>query len=434
MFNELDFEREYREKAIERFLEKLHVIEQKVGMEVQAQGWKYVKTAQRIVIFTFGEMTFSRKCYRRNHEYRYPVDEALGLPQYTRFSMELLLQIAELATKMPYREVARTYELLKDIHITKDTVLKAVNLAGKYYKEKEEYRLLSEKNSVTREKVSVLYIEGDGISIKTNRKEESRVDLAHFLIHKGCKEEYRGRNKLIDKHEIISSSNKKAREEVVDYIYNHYEIDKNTLIITNSDMGTGYTPYVFKEIAGSFSEKHIHFWDRYHLHEKVKEFFKRYDPVLYQRFFHALTVHSKKEARLVLDTIESMIEGEEEQMRFDVFSRKILKEFYYTKTPKQYGLSGSGNGVMESQQSKIANRMKKRGMYWSLDGGETMSKMIIDTKQNQLRELFFGKWREEYLRIEKLEATRRYLKKGIREKFPSKIQVSRVEKWYKYDV
>ncbi|MGC2995815.1 UPF0236 family transposase-like protein, partial [Enterococcus faecalis] len=106
MFNELDFEREYQEKAIEQFLQKLHAIERKVGMEVQAQGWKYVKTAQRTVIFTFGEITFSRKCYRRDHEYRYPVDEALGLPQYTRFSMELLLQIAELATKMPYREVA----------------------------------------------------------------------------------------------------------------------------------------------------------------------------------------------------------------------------------------------------------------------------------------------------------------------------------------
>ncbi|OJG47872.1 Uncharacterised protein [Enterococcus gallinarum] len=36
---------------------------------------------------------------------------------------------------------------------------------------------------------------------------------------------------------------------------------------------------------------------------------------------------------------------------------------------------------MESQQSKIANRMKKRGMYWSLDGGKTMSKMIIDTSK-----------------------------------------------------
>ncbi|MGX7320736.1 hypothetical protein [Enterococcus gallinarum] len=36
-----------------------------------------------------------------------------------------------------------------------------------------------------------------------------------------------------------------------------------------------------------------------------------------------MTVHSKKEARLVLDTIE----GEEEQIRFGVFSRKILKGF-----------------------------------------------------------------------------------------------------------
>ncbi|MGC2996816.1 ISLre2 family transposase, partial [Enterococcus faecalis] len=72
----------------------------------------------------------------------------------------------------------------------------------------------------------------------------------------------------------------------------------------NSDMGNGYTPYVFKELVASFSCQHIHFWDRYHLNEKVKEFFKRYDPVLYERFVHALQVHSKKEARLVLETME----------------------------------------------------------------------------------------------------------------------------------
>ncbi|MGM0208417.1 hypothetical protein IGI96_002937 [Enterococcus sp. DIV0421] len=431
MFNELDFEREYQGKAIERFLAKLHAIERKVGMEVQAQGWKYVKTAQRTVIFTFGEITFSRKCYRKNHEYRYPVDEVLGLPKYTRFSMELLLQVAELATKMPYREVVRTFRLLKGIYITKDTVSKAVQIAGQYYQEKEEYRLLEEKETTKKEKVPVLYIEGDGITIKTNRKEEQRMDVAHFLIHKGCKEEYHGRNQLIDKHEIVSVSNKKAREEVVDYIYNHYELGEETVVITNSDMGKGYTPYVFKEIAGYFGAKHIHFWDRYHLHEKVKEFFKRYDPALYQRFFHALIIHSKKEARLVLETIDSMIEGEEEQLRFDMFSRKILRDFHYTKLPNQYGFSGKGIGVMESQQSKIANRMKKRGMYWSIQGGETMSKMIIDVKQGQLRELFFGKWREEYLQIEQLEATRGYLKKGMHEKLPSKIRVNRVEKWYK---
>ena len=60
--------------------------------------------------------------------------EELGLSSYTCFSMELLVQITELATKMPYREVVKTFQLLKGIYITKDTVLKTVNLASKYYK------------------------------------------------------------------------------------------------------------------------------------------------------------------------------------------------------------------------------------------------------------------------------------------------------------
>ncbi|HBI1562971.1 TPA: ISLre2 family transposase, partial [Enterococcus faecalis] len=52
----------------------------------------------------------------------------------------------------------------------------------------------------------------------------------------------------MDKHEIISANNRQAREAVMDYVYNHYKTDENTLIITNSDMGNGYTPYVFKEL------------------------------------------------------------------------------------------------------------------------------------------------------------------------------------------
>ena len=45
----------------------------------------------------------------------------------------------------------------------------------------------------------------------------------------------------------------------MDYLYNHYEITKDTLLITNSDMGQGYTPYVFEEIAKTFSCQHVHF-------------------------------------------------------------------------------------------------------------------------------------------------------------------------------
>ncbi|MGC2996765.1 ISLre2 family transposase, partial [Enterococcus faecalis] len=80
--------------------------------------------------------------------------------------------------------------------------LKAVNLASKYYKEREEFRFYQEKQPIEKETISLLYFEGDGIQIKTNQKGEQRADLAHFVIHQGCQEEYNGRNQLMDKHEI----------------------------------------------------------------------------------------------------------------------------------------------------------------------------------------------------------------------------------------
>ncbi|MGC3368299.1 ISLre2 family transposase, partial [Enterococcus faecalis] len=69
--------------------------------------------------------------------------------------------------------VAKTFNLLKGIYITKDTVLKAVNLASKYYKEKEEYRFYQEKQPIEKETISLLYIEGDGIQIKKENIEQT---------------------------------------------------------------------------------------------------------------------------------------------------------------------------------------------------------------------------------------------------------------------
>ncbi|XBG91461.1 hypothetical protein V4S38_03270 [Enterococcus cecorum] len=43
------------------FLMKIQQIENQKASELLASGWKYVKTATRTVIFTFGEMTFSRQ-------------------------------------------------------------------------------------------------------------------------------------------------------------------------------------------------------------------------------------------------------------------------------------------------------------------------------------------------------------------------------------
>lgn len=134
------------------FMLKVEQIENQKASELSLRGWKYVKTASRTVIFTFGEMTYTRRCYKKGNEYCYPVDQALGLIPYVRYSLEICCLIAKLATDMTYRAVARTLEKTKGIHITKDTVLKVRKLVDKLYAERKEFDVLKDEEIVERKK------------------------------------------------------------------------------------------------------------------------------------------------------------------------------------------------------------------------------------------------------------------------------------------
>lgn len=381
------------------FLIKIKQIENQKASELLASGWKYIKTATRTVIFTFGEMTFSRRCYKKGSEYCYPVDQTLGLLPYARYSMEICCLIAKLATQMTYRAVASTIEETKGIHITKDTVLKVRKLVDKLYAERKEFDILKDEEIVERKKVAKLYIEGDGIMVKTPLKDgKNRTDLAHFVIHEGVDRKY-NRNCLVNKHEILCQSNKIARKLVLDYIYNTYEFDENSLIITNSDMGTGYTAYTFNELVKSFGCNHEHFYDEYHVNDAFRKLFKNY-PELKNKAMSAIQTHNRKNLKTVFDTFESMISDEKMLQRFWDVSKRILSNFRYTLPAAKRGLSHEGIGVMESQHCKIANRMKHRKMKWSLKGAETMARMIIDVGESKIEELFFGEWRTDYIQMQ----------------------------------
>src|SRR5699024_9612244 len=111
-----------------------------IKRQLIAEGWSYETTSQRTVIFTFGEVTFRRKGYKRNGVWRYPVDERLGLEKHSRHSRELLFQVARLATLMAYRKVTDVIEMVYNVYITKDTVRKAVRTAARLYNERDEYK------------------------------------------------------------------------------------------------------------------------------------------------------------------------------------------------------------------------------------------------------------------------------------------------------
>ena len=294
---------------------------------------------------------------------------------------------------MPYDKVVQVIALLYGISITKPTVVKAVKLGAD---------LLAEK---AKEAVDVIYVEGDGVMIKAKDQESTnhRFDLTHFVIHTGRRQIGKDRFELLNKKEFIDLDHHLVREQVLDYLYNTYDITKDTLLITNSDGGHGYTPYVFKELAKALNiKRHEHFWDTYHLKQKVETFFKPYPEELLIKAQEAILTHDKQAFRLVLDSTESLLETEKELETFQHFKRKLLNNFQYTKPAYLRGLSHAGIGVMETQHRKITYRMKNRGMYWTLTGVEALSQMILLADKNELEDLFFGDWQEAYHPIKEL--------------------------------
>lgn len=418
MFNEEAWRLEHQKREIRLFLSEMKRIDREQGRILEKEGWLYKETAKRTVMFTFGEVTLVRRCYIKKGVRRYPVDEYLELEPYSRISKYLLYKLATTVVDLPCRKAALHFKELLYLNITKDMVANARKQATRLYAEKEEYRFFKEEEMIDKIKIKVLHIEGDGVLISTPAAENevSKTDFAHFIIHEGVEKEYGKRGKTINKHEIWSDNNKDARDQVLDYLHNYYDISKDTLIISNSDMGHGYTPYVFEEIAKAFHCKHEHFWDRYHLNRLISDMMKNFPSVLEEKLFSAIEKYSKKSARVVLDTAESYIgEGDLDfEEKFKKFKNKLLNNFSYTKLPEQRGIKPGGIGVLESNHTKLCYRMKKQARRWTKVGALTMGKMIIDKAEGKLEELFYGRWREEYEKYKNMSgiSTQKFLAKG----------------------
>ncbi|MDM7659369.1 ISLre2 family transposase [Lactococcus lactis] len=400
-FDEREYYSELRQNNIEKFLKMIEKLDDELMPQMKLQGWKYRKRAEKTVTFSLGVVTYRRRSYSKDGVWRYPVDEELGIVKYGRYSPELLYQIADYATSMPLRQVSAKFEVSAQLYIGKSTVHSTTNKVSKLFDDREEYRYFEENEMIDKIKARAVYIEGDGVMLKTQEKE--RVDMAHFLVHTGSERISGNRYRLKDKAEVISSQHAVALDQLEDLLTNRYDITSDTVLITNSDMGKGYTPYIFKEIASLFQCRHEHFWDAQHLNMKIKERFRKLPYELEQRLFSAIQLHSKKSTRVILDTAESLINNEEELELFNKFKTKLLQNFQYTKPAELRGFSHRGIGVMETQHRKLTYRMKRRGMYWSEKGANTMSKMILAVYNDSLRELFFGAWREKYAYYQKID-------------------------------
>lgn len=410
VLDERKFLADLRKQNEEAFLKAVTRYDDQVAPSMRARGYKLKNRSARTVAFIFGEICFERNRWYKKGTCKVPVDEWLGLEKHSRFSMELIYQINQISTCTTYRKTADLIEFMTGINLTKDTVLKAVKRAAALKKEQEEYDLLSlpevtEENKKSPER---LYIEGDGVWVKTRSKqgEEAKYsNISHYVIHTGSEQIGQSkRRQLKNKKNVLSLKVSKAKEQVLDYVYQTFKTDQKTILITNSDGGSGYGDSVFKEFAAALQvQQHEHFWDPYHIKQEIERNYRQKPRELRELLWQAIKKHDKPLLHTALDTTESLIEDEEETVTFQDFAKRLIRDFQYTKPVSLRNLPKKGIGVMESQHRRLTYRMKNQGMIWSIEGAEIMANMILAVEEGSLRDLFFGDWRKAAKKLKELD-------------------------------
>ena len=154
--------------------------------QLKQEGYQSNRQSQRTITFLFGTVTYQRRRLKNNEgTIRYPLDEFLGIRKGTRYSSLVLRNVSELGSMMVYRHVSQAIDCLTTWNMSHQNVQQLVVKTGKLIQEKSTHEQRYEGISC-KKKVPFLYLEGDGILIRGQRK--TRLEIHRFQVSEQKKE------------------------------------------------------------------------------------------------------------------------------------------------------------------------------------------------------------------------------------------------------
>lgn len=393
----------------------LENLDKRLIPKMQAEGYLMKRKDQRNIEFLFGNVCFTRRLWKRGKEYIYPLDQLMGFLPRLRYSPLVQAKLSELSTIGEFRKIAKAVNSLTTLQVSASGVHGMVQRVSKKVERHEEI-----KNELVYEKkkeVPVLYLEGDTLSIKSQDK--GIINISRFQVHEGVKKSGK-RGYCINTYQFSGSSRIKVFKKMLDYLQKHYDLS-NTIVLSNSDGGSGYEPEVFQELALG-CKQHEHFLDRYHLNRKIRERMYFCPQELLDKMMVAVKQYSKKDVIRILDTIESIAEAEKDRKARKY--TKLLREYLarnwpYMKPLRLRGFSVSisrgGLGVCESRHRPFSYRMKRQGRSWGRLGAENMVRLINTIQNKEFEEAIRSNWEKVMGEVENVKVDINKLLRPIHE-------------------
>ena len=372
--------------------EALEQIDQELYRKYKEQGYYSQRQDERTVQSLFGAITYKRRLMKSPRgESCYPLDKELGWNKGKRYTPLLTRRVAEVASKSVYRAAAEAVTLLTPVSISHEKVRSIVKDVGNSYKaweNKQTEEALEEKLD-TRRKPKVLYIEGDGVCLHGEGKK--KLEIHRLQIYEGI-DQSTVRHKLRQASYFADFNRSNVFEQAQEYLDLHYDLSES-LVLTNSDGGSGYEQSAFEELV-SGSKRHEHFLDKYHVNRKVKERLNFVKKGLQDELYKRLRRYDREEVQSVIDTAASLAETPEQEKAVRLLEGYINRNWPYLAPREKREIEDcEGLGTCESNHRIYSYRMKRQGRCWSQAGGLAMVKLITGLRNAKLDEAMIAEYK-----------------------------------------
>ena len=382
---DMDWEEEsYREGcayARERAITRMDALDYEL-MRQKPRGWISIGFRERTLATRFGDVPVRRRMYRdADGKTRFPLDECLGLRPKQLASPSLTKGVVAMAADVPFRKVAEAVSTLTAGELSAKTAHRLLQSVGEEAldQERERWEAQFERGEDVSEgpqRADILYTEADGVWVHLQREDQKHYEVKSGIVYRGWRRVAEDRYALVGKRVYAHGNDTIPFWEAASLEWGkQYALDRVKLFVVGGD-GANWIRSGAEEFGNAVFQL-----DGFHLSRACG---RGYGAEIGSAIYDAIRSGSHEYARALMSAAMAAETKRAIRDREYVESNMVNGVDWRNRVPDAPPDARS-LGTMESNGDKLtANRMKKRGMSWTIRGANRMAKAIQLSRNGEL--------------------------------------------------
>ena len=351
---------------------------------------------ENTIVTLMGDVKYNRRYYRCISEdgeiyYGYLLDQMLGIKGKEKLSENVKEAAVETALRLSFRKSASLINQKSAYNVSSQTIWNEVQIAGDKAKvlENQQVRKYISGELNGEKEVPVLFTEKDGVYLSI-QGEKNKKEIKLSKVYEGWEKKTPGSKEHITSNRmyIAGFDNGKGFDTRVNTkIAGIYNVDKIKNKVVNAD-GAAWT-----KNEQEYDASIIQQLDPFHIHQAILR--KIGDKKNASRVRKCINENRIEDVFLELEGIYDREKDEKAREKIiDLITYLSQNAEHLSKYTERgvtlpEGITYRGMGTMEgSNHNVICDRMKKRGMSWSIVGAERMAKLLCLKHSDGLENVF----------------------------------------------